>query len=108
MNAVCPVCGYNKLLHPPKDHYICPCCGTEFGFDDDAYSHEELRREWIAKGMLWFSRSTQPPLNWNGYKQLLSAGLCVTIGATSARASIFNIGNALIQGRPSIAQVVSL
>lgn len=40
MKYICPICGYDKLLEPPYDEYnnpsyeICPCCGFEYGFDD--------------------------------------------------------------------------
>ena len=39
---ICPVCGYSHLKEGPCDEFgcstyeICPCCGFEFGFDDDS------------------------------------------------------------------------
>lgn len=70
----CPVCGYDKLSEPPVNHLICPSCGTEFEYDDFMTSHEELRKEWLAKGAPWFSRVTPKPINWDGYQQLVQAG----------------------------------
>ena len=66
----CPVCGYNQLRVPPQDHTICPCCGTEFGYDDFATSHLELMREWVSNGMVWFSDYTLAPHGWSPVKQL--------------------------------------
>jgi hypothetical protein len=80
MNYTCPVCGYTKLIAPPKDYMICPSCGTEFGNDDFEFSHEELRQEWIAAGAPWFSRRTAPPSNWNPFAQLVHAGYGVNVG----------------------------
>jgi hypothetical protein len=79
---MCPVCGYPKLTEPPYDHHgcasfdICPSCGTEFGYDDDANSHEELRSAWIDGGKLWFSKATLPPPNWDPDVQMQIAGFC--------------------------------
>ena len=75
MNKSCPVCGYPNLALPPEQEgMICPCCGTEFGYDDQIASHEELRRGWLLRGAPWFSRYTQPPPGWNAAVQLLKAG----------------------------------
>ncbi len=71
---LCPVCAYTELKRPPKDYMICPCCGTEFGYDDFTVTHLELRREWIANGMKWFSNVKQSPKYWNPINQLLKAG----------------------------------
>ncbi len=74
MTYLCTVCGYDQLRHPPKNYHICPCCGTEFGYDDFEVSHETLRQEWVAEGMKWFSRKTPPPPGWSPELQLLNAG----------------------------------
>src|SRR5580704_6839377 len=50
MKYACPVCGYGGLYRPPRDYYTCPCCGTEFGYDDYAQDPQELRRRWVASG----------------------------------------------------------
>ncbi|MBB6401913.1 transcription elongation factor Elf1 [Methanococcus maripaludis] len=74
---ICPVCGYDKLLEEPYDkdknpsYEICPCCGFEFGFDDEDQGHtfEEYREKWIENGMEWFDKSKKP-LNWDFKKQM--------------------------------------
>lgn len=71
----CPVCGYNQMLAPPSNHYICPCCGTEFGYDDFAKAHRALRNEWLSNGAPWFSSTTAAPFLWNGFRQVIEAGL---------------------------------
>ena len=68
----CPVCYFAdmEMSAPPEPYYICPCCGTEFGLDDETKSFDQLRREWIERGMLWFSRYTPPPEGWSALRQL--------------------------------------
>jgi hypothetical protein len=73
MNYQCPVCFYSGLPYPPADYHICPCCGTEFGQDDDNYSHAQLREMWVATGAHWFFG--KPPLSWNPWLQLIEGGL---------------------------------
>ena len=76
----CTVCGYADLDEPPVDEHgsasfsICPCCGTEFGYDDASRSHEELRQLWVATGAPWFSKATLPPAGWDATNQLKTAG----------------------------------
>jgi hypothetical protein len=70
MRHQCPVCLYPELDSPPADYTICPCCGTEFGLDDDGVSHAMLREKWVKNGYRWFSNYTQPPRDWNPVKQL--------------------------------------
>lgn len=70
MSYLCPVCGYNEMVRPPEDFYICPSCGTEFENDDFETTHFELRERWKANGMKWFSNYTPPPLYWNPEIQL--------------------------------------
>jgi hypothetical protein len=65
---LCPVCYYNQMPDPPQDYNICPCCGTEFGYDDEFKSFGQLRSDWIAAGMRWFFR--QPPSFWNPALQI--------------------------------------
>jgi hypothetical protein len=71
---MCPVCGFDRMLRPAAVGYICPCCGVEFEVDDYELGHGELRRQWIAKGMLWFSRITPSPAEWDPSAQLNRAG----------------------------------
>ena len=78
----CPVCGYGPLMSQPwqdeePSDEICPCCGTQFGYDDFATTdaarqarHDKLRKNWIASGCSWFSRSRRPPAGWNAAEQL--------------------------------------
>jgi hypothetical protein len=70
----CPICGYERLAGEPTNHSICPCCGTEFDYDDAVKSHAQLRSEWIARGARWFSVATQPPAGWDWLDQLYRAG----------------------------------
>ncbi|MBI2108481.1 hypothetical protein HYT54_05110 [Candidatus Woesearchaeota archaeon] len=83
---ICPICGYpdlgdsplskvedNKRVHSYKEgaptYVICRCCGTQFGYDDDELSWEELRKKWIKNGAKWF-REDKKPKNWDLNKQL--------------------------------------
>jgi hypothetical protein len=66
----CPICGLSNPLGPPDDGMICPCCGTEFGYDDFATSHAELRQRWIAEGARWWSPNMAPPSGWNAHVQV--------------------------------------
>jgi hypothetical protein len=58
---------------PPEDHVICPCCGTQFGYDDVAHTYLELRNIWLRKGGRWFNIEC-PSLvtrdGWNAWDQL--------------------------------------
>lgn len=83
MKHTCPVCGWPKLHEPPRNESggasfeLCPCCGFEFGFDDDdqGLTYEQARARWIAAGMKWWSSSRKAPRGWNPAQQLTSAGL---------------------------------
>ena len=65
------------MKEPPRDFSICPCCGTEFGFDDFEMTVDELRKQWMFRGMPWFSTYTMAPLGWNAYTQLAGLSDCV-------------------------------
>jgi len=69
---ICPVCGFEKMDGPPADFNICPCCGTEFGYDDFEKSYQDLSYRWIASGCPWFSPLEGPPPAWNAKRQLLN------------------------------------
>jgi hypothetical protein len=79
-SLACPVCGFAELDGPPYDelgcptYEICPCCGTEFGYDDFLTSHAALRERRISKGMPWWSSRQQPPIGWDPHRQLQEAG----------------------------------
>lgn len=74
----CPVCGFNGLMEAPRtpsgggSYEICPCCGYQFGVDDDdrRVSHAAHRERWIAGGMQWWSRGIPAPAHWNPRQQL--------------------------------------
>ena len=70
MKYQCPVCLYPGLARPPKDDYICPCCGTHFGYDDFSTTWDKLREGWIYGGAVWFSDSTPKPQGWDPHEQL--------------------------------------
>ena len=74
----CPVCGYPGLDEPPRDpveggasYEICPCCGFQFGFDDDDgdYSYEQWRADWLEAGMPWRGVE-RAPRDWHPREQL--------------------------------------
>lgn len=82
----CPVCGYLGITQADPNgpwrlliwsYDICPCCGTEFGYDVDGDTPEELqqsiekrRDEWIRGGHSWFSQARKPPPDWDWKKEL--------------------------------------
>lgn len=62
------------MPYPADEGNICPCCGTEFGFDDDlGVSYRELRDRWVEDGTPWFSTVDAPPPLWDGINQLVSS-----------------------------------
>jgi hypothetical protein len=71
----CPVCGLDKLPKPLEEFDICPCCGTEFGYDDLSMNHAQLRLRWINAGANWWSETTLPPAMWSPITQLTKAEL---------------------------------
>jgi hypothetical protein len=66
---LCPVCGY-EMEDPPSNYNICPSCGTEFGVNDVNASALELRMNWIASGMEWWSTTDAKPVEWAPLTQL--------------------------------------
>jgi hypothetical protein len=78
MTYTCPVCGYEELPSPPEDWMICPCCNTMFGYSDENWGSELLRREWIEAGAKWGSRDVHQPIFWSPIRQLLNIGYQVT------------------------------
>lgn len=82
MTNLCPVCGY-ELDHPawngssPSDE-ICPSCGIQYGYDDAAGGDLQLRqqvyttwrKDWIKRGMPWYSVGMPSPTNWDPREQL--------------------------------------
>jgi len=85
---LCPVCGYDRLEEPPEDYNICPCCGTEFGYEDFAVTEDgrkrqwsRLRQRWIRRGMRWFSPVLASYPGWDPAQQLLRLDIGVSIDA---------------------------
>ncbi len=67
---------------PPEDHYICPCCGTQFGYDDVNHSFLQIRNIWLQRGGQWFN--TEFPYfirqrNWNAWDFLDASGLSYNV-----------------------------
>jgi hypothetical protein len=77
MRYKCPVCLYADLPYPPKDYHICPCCGTEFGNDDQNFTYEQIRQMWIGGGATWFFG--HPPDDWNPWMQLIVGDLASAV-----------------------------
>jgi len=75
MKYTCTVCGFAGLEEPPAYFTICPCCGTEFGYQDFVRGHDDLLADWVGKGMQWQSTVTPRPYHWNPIEQLVQAGL---------------------------------
>jgi hypothetical protein len=76
----CPVCGYPDLEEPAYNEglasfEICPCCRTQFGYQDATRSHADLRDAWLARGAPWNSPSERAPEGWDPMEQLRAAGL---------------------------------
>lgn len=84
MKHICPVCGYPEMSEPAYDeykcptYYICPSCGTEFGYHDATKSFDDLRYQWIASGAKWSDVNETAPVNWSPYKQMAKANLHAT------------------------------
>lgn len=77
MKHRCKMCGFDEMPYPPKPYNICPCCGIEYGVDDQIDSYKQLRNEWLSAGAPWFSTLPEflrPPL-WNAWDQLDKAQL---------------------------------
>jgi hypothetical protein len=69
----CPVCAYS-MADPVEEGNICPCCGTEFGYDDDlGVTYRQLRQLWIRNGTPWFSPVVTIPSGWDPILQLVEA-----------------------------------
>jgi probable F420-dependent oxidoreductase len=80
----CPACGYPGLVEIPwrgesASYEICPSCGIQFGYSDDAAGdarrrqeiHLSWRAKWVAGGMPWASKGQSPPTAWDAATQLL-------------------------------------
>jgi hypothetical protein len=117
----CPVCAYRELPYPPNNYNICPCCGTEFGNDDQLVTHFQLRQQWIANGAHWFFGD--PPVNWDPYVQLsripvqairladiaffASEDLGIQTGGGLLNSTELTWGNAFVVERPDHSEAVN-
>jgi transcription elongation factor Elf1 len=73
---LCKVCGHNYGDYTWGENgsdpsfNICPCCGTEFGYED---SNEKAiisqRKKWLDKGANWYFPEEKPK-DWNLDEQL--------------------------------------
>lgn len=75
-NNYCRVCGLYREDKPwgedgvTPTYDICPCCGTEFGYEDiNIESIKDKRNNWLANGMNWFLKKEKPEI-WNSKEQL--------------------------------------
>lgn len=74
-DCYCRVCGYG-LSSPPWGEdgstptwEICPCCGTEFGYEDcTPASARRKRNQWILNGKKWFENK-EKPADWDWDRQ---------------------------------------
>ena len=73
---LCKVCGYNYGDYvwgedgKNPSFEICPCCGTEFGYEDATEKAILLsRKKWFDSGAKWHF-SEEKPKNWNLEEQL--------------------------------------
>jgi hypothetical protein len=101
MNYQCPVCGYDQMKYPAKDYNICPCCGTEFEADDFETTHAQLRQQWKATGMQWYSRRTPPPFGWNPSLQLLKFLNFKEVSKTESTIAVVNLNEKRFKIRKS-------
>lgn len=90
---LCPVCGY-PMEDPPFRYNVCASCGTEF---DHSVSlrYEHLRREWIRSGARWWSKTDEPPIDWNPFVQLARAGFQVRFPPGSEANGTLRLGQTL-------------
>jgi len=75
---LCPICGFEGLQEPPRSssgggsYEICPSCGFQFGVsdDDEGWTYESWRDDWVRRGTRWSSVGQPPPPGWNPAEQL--------------------------------------
>jgi len=102
---MCPVCFYDNMPNAPQDYHICPCCGTEFGNDDQERTHEQLRQFWISTGAKWFFR--EPPPLWNPWLQLSLAGARLPYSScTMTFTTVISSSRSVRQGHTSRSQSI--
>jgi hypothetical protein len=77
-NNICPVCGYNKFEKPPEIDDICPCCFFRFYVNDDDWSYEQLRADWIKDGAKWAWGKMPQPKFWDLEQQFKNINYIIT------------------------------
>jgi len=83
----CPVCAF-AMAESVEEGNICPCCGTEFGYDDDlGVTYRQLRQLWIERGCPWFSPVANVPDDWDPFVQLLEADFDVETATSEVTTS---------------------
>lgn len=72
----CRVCGLGFLESPwgqdgqTPSWEVCPCCGTEFGYEDcTLIGVRSQRNRWLASGAKWVDK-TKAPDDWSLEKQI--------------------------------------
>jgi hypothetical protein len=73
----CRICGLYHIDLPwgedgiTPTFNICPCCGVEFGYEDDTDREGaiNIRKAWLAHGAKWLNEKRRPP-DWNLEQQL--------------------------------------
>lgn len=86
----CPVCFYPEMPDSPQDYHICPCCGTEFGNDDQDLTYTQLRDRWVNAGTPWFFG--RPPNRWDPQAQLERGSSAVEAGISLTSVKIVEFG----------------
>src|SRR5439155_11226242 len=94
---LCPVCGY-EMEAPPRDHRICPSCGTEFGVHDVNASIPELRDAWIGTGPKWWSKTDPQPDRWDPFAQMEAAGIVTRRPVVSETSFVSTSSSTLVVG----------
>ena len=108
MNYTCPVCAFRDLPLPPTSFTICPCCGTEFGYDDFAIGYDALRQRWISHGAQWFASDEWPaPQGWNAFVQLAQGGLVARLAGADTESTIVTVSVPGPQIREHIRMIVT-
>jgi len=102
----CPVCAYSRMPYPIEEGNICPCCGTEFGYDDMDATYREVRDRWVGAGTPWFSPIDAPPLLWNGIVQLVGAEYEFT-PPTWLAATVIQSALERLKGTPAVGFTLS-
>ncbi|MRX33220.1 hypothetical protein GJR93_09365 [Aminobacter sp. MDW-2] len=78
---LCRVCGFDNYPDAPwgadghmPSNEICPCCGVEFGYDDDGGPDflSRRRKHWVVANECRWAMPKLKPAQWSAKNQLLS------------------------------------